>query len=115
MMSLEDSQSELHPITRQSDSNPLGMSTPDNGLASSTSLTPAPFGASAMDERLALAVHRIVSPGRDRDYLITQSGFLPADCLAFAWAGIRVTLADEDSEEIRAGPGDGSKSTRKKV
>ena len=138
MMSLEHSQSELHAIARQSDSNPLGMSTPDNGLASSTSLTPAPFGTSAMDERLALAVGRFADasrsggdgrsfadrhrsqpphrlPRRDRDDLITDSGFLPADRLAFASAGIRVTLADEGSKEIRAGPGDRSKSTRKKA
>src|SRR5689334_11197953 len=49
------------------------------------------------------------------DDLIAVSGLLPADRLAFASAGIRVTLADEDSQEIRAGPGDRSKSTRKKA
>jgi len=72
-----------------------------------------------MDERLALAArrfadasrevvamadhsligieasHRIVAPGAIDD-LITDSGSLPADRLAFASAGIRVTLADED-------------------
>jgi DeoR/GlpR family transcriptional regulator of sugar metabolism len=98
----------------------------------------ARFGASAVDERLALAArrfadasrevvamadhsligieasHRIVAPGAIDD-LITDSGSLPADRLAFASAGIRVTLADEESEEIRASPGDRSKSTRKKA
>jgi DeoR/GlpR family transcriptional regulator of sugar metabolism len=84
----------------------------------------ARFGASCTDERLALAArrfadasrevvvmadhsliggeasHRIVASGAIAD-LITDSGSLPGDRLAFASAGVRVTLADEEPEENR--------------
>lgn len=77
----------------------------------------ARFGASAADERLALAARRIVgasrevfvladhsligleanhriAPAANLDELITDSGSLPADRMACASAGLRVTLAD---------------------
>jgi DeoR/GlpR family transcriptional regulator of sugar metabolism len=81
------------------------------------------FGASASDERMALAArrlvdasrevhvladhslvgqdanHRIVAMGRV-DALITDSGSLPADRFAFASAGTAVTLADEETVAI---------------
>src|SRR5215471_17098772 len=53
-LSLEDSQSELGSITPQSDSNPLGMSTPDNVLASSRSLIRA---SQASPARKAIRAH----------------------------------------------------------
>ncbi len=80
----------------------------------------ARFGPSASDERMALAArrfaeasrevhvladhslvgqdanHRIVPPDRV-DELVTDSGSLPADRLAFASAGTGVTLADEET------------------
>ncbi|GLS22170.1 hypothetical protein GCM10007874_51870 [Labrys miyagiensis] len=81
------------------------------------------FGASARDERLALATrrfadasrevfvladhsligaeasHRIV-PLRQLTELITDSGSLPADRLACSSAGLRVTLADLEAEPV---------------
>ncbi len=80
----------------------------------------ARFGPSASDERMALAARRFVDASRevyvladhslvgqdanhrivplDRvDELITDSGSLPADRLAFASAGTRITLADEET------------------
>ncbi|MGN6099689.1 MAG: substrate-binding domain-containing protein [Devosia sp.] len=77
----------------------------------------ARFGASASDERLALAARRIVGasrevfvladhsligveanhrivPAAELDELITDSGSLPADRMACASEGLRVTLAD---------------------
>jgi len=80
----------------------------------------ARFGPSAIDERMALAARRFVHASRhvtiladhslvgqdanhrivtlDRvDELITDSGSLPADRLAFASAGTGITLADEES------------------
>jgi DeoR/GlpR family transcriptional regulator of sugar metabolism len=82
----------------------------------------ARFGASAADERLALAARRMVAasrevfvladhslvgleanhritPAANLDELITDSGSLPADRLACASAGLRVTLADGEAED----------------
>jgi DeoR/GlpR family transcriptional regulator of sugar metabolism len=79
----------------------------------------ARFGASAADERLALAARRFANAsrqvfvladhslvGNDRiapidtvDEVITDSGSLPADRLALASAGTRVSLADEPVSE----------------
>lgn len=81
------------------------------------------FGPSAADERMALAAWRFVEAARSVhvladhslidldanhriaalgavDELITDSGSLPADRHAFAAAGVRVALADEEIEEI---------------
>jgi DeoR/GlpR family transcriptional regulator of sugar metabolism len=81
----------------------------------------AHFGASAADERLALAARRFVDASRERFLLadhsvvgtdanhrivparalteiITDSGSLPADRLALAAAGARVTIAEQDHE-----------------
>jgi len=83
------------------------------------------FGASATDERLALAAKRFVDASREVvvmadhslvgveashrivalgaiDDLITDSASLPADRLAFASMGTRITLADEEPEEMAA-------------
>ncbi|ODT32481.1 MAG: hypothetical protein ABS35_01620 [Kaistia sp. SCN 65-12] len=80
------------------------------------------FGPSATDERLALAAKRFVDASREVvvmadhslvgveashriaglgavDDLITDSASLPADRLAFASFGMRITLADEEPEE----------------
>jgi DeoR/GlpR family transcriptional regulator of sugar metabolism len=80
----------------------------------------ARFGPSASDERMALAARRFVDASRevhvmadhslvgqdanhrivalDRvDELITDSGSLPADRLAFASAGTGITIADEET------------------
>jgi DeoR/GlpR family transcriptional regulator of sugar metabolism len=81
----------------------------------------ARFGPSFRDERLALvarrfaeasrevyvladhslvghdASHRVVAPDRV-DEIVTDSGSLPADRLAFTSAGTRITLADEEEE-----------------
>lgn len=80
------------------------------------------FGPSATDERLALAAKRFVDASREVvvmadhslvgveashriaglgavDDLITDSASLPADRLAFASLGMRITLADEEPEE----------------
>ena len=80
----------------------------------------ARFGPSAIDERMALAARRFAHASRhvtvladhslvgqdanhrivtlDRvDELITDSGSLPADRLAFASAGTGITLADEET------------------
>ena len=80
----------------------------------------ARFGPSASDERMALAARRFVDASRevhvmadhslvgqdanhrivalDRvDELITDSGSLPADRLAFASAGTQITIADEET------------------
>jgi len=80
----------------------------------------ARFGPSASDERMALAARRFADASRevhvmadhslvgqdanhrivplDRvDELITDSGSLPADRLAFASAGTQITLADEET------------------
>jgi DeoR/GlpR family transcriptional regulator of sugar metabolism len=82
----------------------------------------ARFGASAADERLALAARRFVHASRQVfvladhslvgndanhrivpidavDEVITDSGSLPADRLALASAGTRVSLADEQDGE----------------
>lgn len=79
------------------------------------------FGASAVDERMALAARRFIHASRsvyvladhslvgqeanhriaplDRiDHIITDAGSLPADRLAFASAGTSVALADEEVE-----------------
>jgi DeoR/GlpR family transcriptional regulator of sugar metabolism len=88
----------------------------------------ARFGPSATDERMALAArrfadasrevivladhslvgqdanHRIVAPDQI-DELITDSGSLPADRLAFASAGAGVTLADEQTTDKEERPG----------
>lgn len=95
------------------------------------------FGASMGDERLALAArrfvdasrevfvladhslvgfeanHRVAPPQRFHE-LITDSGSLPADRLAFAEAGLRVILADQDdrSRELRM-PDDPAAADRK--
>jgi DeoR/GlpR family transcriptional regulator of sugar metabolism len=98
----------------------------------------ARFGASAVDERLALAArrfanasrevvvmadhsligveasHRIVAPNAIAD-LITDSGSLPSDRLAFASARVRVTLADEEPEERRTEAGQGQASVKQKA
>ena len=81
----------------------------------------ARFGASLADERMALAARRFVEASRETfvlaDHslvgveanhrivppcalteLITDSGSLPADRLAFAETGLRVILADQDDE-----------------
>ncbi len=81
----------------------------------------ARFGASASDERMALAARRFFHASRevhvladhslvgqeanhriapiDRiDEIITDTGSLPADRLAFASAGTSVSLADEETE-----------------
>jgi len=60
------------------------------------------------------ASHRIVVTGAIDD-LITDSGSLPADRLAFASAGIRVTLADEESEEMQENPAERPNGARKKA
>jgi DeoR/GlpR family transcriptional regulator of sugar metabolism/ABC-type sugar transport system substrate-binding protein len=80
----------------------------------------ARFGPSASDERMALAARRFADASRevhvmadhslvgqdanhrivalDRiDELITDSGSLPADRLAFASAGTQITIADEET------------------
>lgn len=80
----------------------------------------ARFGPSASDERMALAARRFIDASRevhvmadhslvgqdanhrivalDRvDELITDSGSLPADRLAFASAGTQITIADEET------------------
>ncbi|MBV9221098.1 MAG: hypothetical protein JOY94_16885, partial [Methylobacteriaceae bacterium] len=85
----------------------------------------ARFGASAADERLALAARRFVEASREVfvladhslvgfdanhrivpaarvDELITDSGSLPTDRVALAAAGALVTLADEEIEEANA-------------
>ena len=90
----------------------------------------ARFGASAADERLALAARRIVAASREvfvlADHsllgleanhrivpagqvheLITDSGSLPADRMACASAGVRVTLVD-----LEPGPGDEALNAR---
>ncbi len=82
----------------------------------------ARFGASSADERLALAAQRFINASREVyvladhsligeeashriapleavDHLITDSGSLPADRLALASAGVRITLADEETTE----------------
>ena len=84
------------------------------------------FGASASDERMALAAWRFVDASREVyaladhsilgldanhriaaigsiDELVTDSGSLPADRLAFTAAGVRVTLADEEPHR-QSGP-----------
>ena len=81
----------------------------------------ARFGASAIDERMALAAHRFINASRDVhvladhsqvgqeanhriapldhiDEIITDTGSLPVDRLAFASAGTSVSLADEVME-----------------
>jgi DeoR/GlpR family transcriptional regulator of sugar metabolism len=85
----------------------------------------ARFGPSAADERLALAARRFVGAVRrvvvlaDHsvvgheanhrivpldavDEIVTDSGSLPADRLAFASAGVRMVLADEETEASEA-------------
>ena len=98
----------------------------------------ARFGASSADERLALAArrfvnasrevvvmadhsligvetsHRIVASGVIAD-LITDSGSLPSDRLAFASAGVRVTLADEEPEENRPDAGHSKAAVKNKA
>jgi DeoR/GlpR family transcriptional regulator of sugar metabolism len=82
----------------------------------------ARFGPSSSDERRALAAQRFINASRETivladhslvgleanhriapidavDEIITDSGSLPADRLAFASAGTRVTLADEETQE----------------
>jgi DeoR/GlpR family transcriptional regulator of sugar metabolism len=82
----------------------------------------ARFGASVADERLALAARRMVAasrevfvladhslvgleanhrvaPAANLDELITDSGSLPADRMACASAGLRVTLADLEPDD----------------
>lgn len=83
------------------------------------------FGPSAADERMALAAWRFMQAARHVtvladhslvdldanhrmsplvavDELITDSGSLPVDRHAFAAAGLRVTVADEELEESEA-------------
>jgi DeoR/GlpR family transcriptional regulator of sugar metabolism/DNA-binding LacI/PurR family transcriptional regulator len=82
----------------------------------------ANFGPSVTDERLALAARRFIAaaretvvladhslvgmeashriaPLRDVHLIVTDSGSLPADRLAFASAGLRVAVADEEPEK----------------
>ncbi len=81
----------------------------------------ARFGASAIDERMALAARRLINASRDVrvladhsqvgqeanhriapldhiDEIITDTGSLPGDRLAFASAGTSIALADEEIE-----------------
>jgi DeoR/GlpR family transcriptional regulator of sugar metabolism len=98
----------------------------------------ARFGASSADERLALAARRMVAASREvfvladhslvgleanhriapaatLDELITDSGSLPADRMACASAGLRVTLADLEPDDAgdSASPGRPMASDRK--
>ena len=89
----------------------------------------ARFGASASDERMALAARRFVHASREVhvladhslvgqqanhrivpldqvDGIITDSGSLPVDRLAFASAGAVVTLADEEASLKEERPSD---------
>lgn len=82
------------------------------------------FGISSADERLALAARRFINASRRvvvladhslvgfesthriaaadaASELVTDSGSLPADRLAFAAAGTHVTLADDADEDTR--------------